>query len=122
MEIPDVVFETMLERIKEIQLTLRDLCAEMGKWRQNPVEGNGSQPPTEKQIHFLRGLGVDEIPTSKVEACQLLQELNQKLEDGQYSIPPTEKQLKYLKDLQYVGKMPESKEEAWELLRELRGD
>lgn len=127
MEISDVVFETMLERIKEIQLALRDLWAEMGKWRQNPVdttaptEGNGSQPPTEKQIHFLRGLGVQEIPASKVEARRLLQELNERLEEGEYSIPPTEKQLKYLKDLKYAGKMPESKEEAWELLKGLRG-
>jgi hypothetical protein len=127
MEIPDDAVSTVLEQLQQIQLGLRSLRVEIGKWKQDSLdkaaspEGNGSQPPTEKQIRFLKGLGVQEMPATKVEARRLLQEINQKLELGEYSIPPTEKQLKFLKDLNYAGKTPESREEAWNILRELRG-
>ena len=122
MEIPDDVFEAMLQQMRQLQIGLRTVRAELGKWRQEPVEANfasraweEAEPPTEKQIQFLRGLGVEEIPASKDEARRLLQELNEKREAGEYSIPPTAKQLKYLKDLKYVGPIPESKEAAWKL-------
>src|SRR5208283_3611962 len=104
------------------------------KWRQEPVESSVQAqlavsvetetigPPTEKQIQFLRGLGVEDIPASKDEARRLLQELNEKREAGEYSPPPTAKQLKYLKDLKYAGPMPASKEAAWKLLQELKKD
>jgi hypothetical protein len=125
MEIPDDVFEAMLEQMRQMQIGLRTVCAELGKWRQEPVEPASPvvqeevEPPTEKQIQFLRGLGVEEIPASKNEARRLLQELNEKREQGEYSIPPPTKQLKYLKNLKYAGEMPKTKDAAWELLQEL---
>ena len=127
MEMPDDVFERMLERMKEIQFTLRDMRAELWKWRQEPDQPtagsqmDGVEPPTDKQLQFLRGLGVEEMPSSKVEARRMLQELNLKREAGEYSIPPTAKQLKYLQDLNYTGEIPQSREEAWKLIQELRG-
>jgi hypothetical protein len=134
MEIPDDVFEAMLEQMRQLQIGLRTVRAELGKWREQPIESSvqaqpavpveteSVEPPTEKQIQFLRGLGVEEIPESKDEARRLLQELNEKREQGEYSIPPTAKQLKFLKDLKYVGPIPESKEAAWKLLQELKKD
>lgn len=126
MEIPNDVFEALLEQLRQIQISLRTVRAELGKWRQEPLrpttpaETEEVEPPTEKQIVFLKGLGVQDIPGSKEEARQLLLELNAKREVGQYSIPPTEKQIKYLKDLKYTGPIPASKDEAWRLLQELR--
>jgi len=130
MEISDVAFVAMLEQMRQVQIGLRTLRAELEKWRRKPVEpttpgeteAEEVEPPTGKQIQFLRGLGVEEVPASKDEARQLLLELNEKREQGQYSIPPTAKQLKYLKDLKYAGPIPRSKEEAWELLQELKKD
>jgi len=125
MKIPDDVFETMLEQMRQMQIGLRTVCAELGKWRQEPAEPASLavqeevEPPTEKQIQFLRGLGVEDIPASKDGARQLLQELNEKIEQGEYSIPPTAKQLKYLKDLKYAGEIPKTKDAARELLQEL---
>jgi hypothetical protein len=131
MEIPDDAFESILEQMRQILIGLRTVRAELGKWRQEPVESSVSaqpavpvetesvEPPTEKQIQFLRGLGVEDIPPSKEEARRLLQELNEKRENGEYSIPPTAKQLKFLKDLKYAGPMPATKEAAWKLLQEL---
>ncbi len=133
MEIPDDVFEAMLEQMRQLQIGLRTVRAELGNWRQKPTgqmtftvtepaQTESIEPPTEKQIQFLRGLGVEEIPASKDEARQLLQELNEKREAGEYSPPPTAKQLKYLRDLKYAGPIPRSKEEAWKLLQELKKD
>jgi hypothetical protein len=134
MEIPDDVFHSTLEQMRQILIGLRTVRAELGKWRQEPVESTvqaqpavpveteSIEPPTEKQIQFLRGLGIEEIPASKEEARRLLQELNEKREQGEYSIPPTAKQLKFLKDLKYAGPMPETKEAAWQLLQELKKD
>jgi len=128
MEIPDDAFDSILEQMRQVQISLRTLRAELGKWRQEPEEPTPPavqeeiEPPTEKQIQFLKGLGVEEIPASKVEARLLLQELNAKKEAGEYSIPPTTKQLKFLKDLKYAGPMPETKEAAWKLLQELKKD
>lgn len=128
MEIPDYSFEELLEKMRQVQITLRNLRSEFLKWRQMPVEPATPgpivaviDPPTGKQILFLRGLGVEEIPVSKEEARRLLQELNAKKEAGEYSVPPTEKQLKYLRDLNYVGPIPVSKDEAWKLLQEFKG-
>ena len=129
MEISDVAFVAMLEQMRQVQIGLRTLRAELEKWRRKPVEpttpgeteAEEVEPPTGKQIQFLRGLGVEEVPASKDEARQLLLELNEKREQGQYSIPPTAKQLKYLKDLKYAGPIPRSKEEAWKLLQTLKG-
>ncbi len=130
MEISDEAFVAMLEQMRQVQIGLRTLRAELEKWRRKPVEPTTSgeteaediEPPTEKQIQFLRGLGVNDIPASKDEARRLLQELNEKREAGEYSIPPTAKQLKYLKDLKYAGPMPASKEAAWKLLQDLKKD
>src|SRR5208283_2695903 len=130
MEISDEAFVAMLEQMRQVQIGLRTLRAELEKWRRKPVEpttpgeteAETIEPPTEKQIQFLRGLGVEEIPASKDEARQLLLELNAKREQGEYSIPPTAKQLKFLKDLKYKGPIPESKEAAWKLLQELKKD
>jgi len=134
MEIPDDAIESILEQMRQMQIGLRNLRAELGKWRQEPVESavqaqpavpdetESVEPPTEKQIQFLKGLGVEDIPASKDEARRLLQELNEKREAGEYSPPPTAKQLKYLKDLKYAGPMPASKEAAWKLLQELKKD
>ncbi len=128
MEIPDDAIESILEQMRQILIGLRNVRAEFGKWRQEPVEPTSpavqeeAEPPTEKQIQFLKGLGVEEIPPSKEEARLLLQELNEKREAGEYSPPPTAKQLKYLKDLKYAGPMPASKEAAWKLLQELKKD
>ena len=130
MEISDGAFVAMLEQMRQVQIGLRTLRAELEKWRRKPVEpttpgeteAEEVEPPMGKQIQFLRGLGVEEVPASKDEARQLLLELNEKREQGQYSIPPTAKQLKYLKDLKYAGPIPRSKEEAWELLQELKKD
>jgi len=101
MEIPDDVFEAILEQMRQVQITLRNLRSNFGKWRQMPVQPTKSlpakaqsiEPPTEKQIAFLKSLGVEDIPATKIGAWQLLQELNEKREAGEYSIPPTEKQL-----------------------------
>ncbi len=126
MEIPEHVCETMLERMKEIQLSLRDLRAELGKWKSIPLSeedenpDHAPDPPTERQIQFLKGLGVEELPDSKVEARRLLQELNRRMENGEYAIPPTEKQITYLQDLGYDGEIPKSREEAWKLIQRLR--
>ena len=134
MEIPDDAIESILEDMRQMQIGLRNLRAELGKWRQEPVESavqaqpavpdetESVEPPTEKQIQFLKGLGVEDIPASKDEARRLLQELNEKREAGEYSPPPTAKQLKYLKDLKYAGPIPETKEAAWKLLQELKRD
>jgi len=134
MEIPDDAIESILEQMRQMQIGLRNLRAELGKWRQEPVESavqaqpavpdetESVEPPTEKQIQFLKGLGVEDIPASKDEARRLLQELNEKREAGEYSPPPTAKQLKYLKDLKYAGPIPETKEAAWKLLQELKRD
>jgi hypothetical protein len=125
MEIPDIVIETALEQMRQIQIGLRSLNAELGKWRReyveatSPVETESVEPPTEKQINFLKGLGVEDIPATKEAARQLLHELNEKRENGEYSIPPTAKQLKFLKGLKYTGELPESKEEAWKLIQDL---
>jgi hypothetical protein len=111
-----------------MQIALRNLRAELVKWKQEPVklevpiETESVESPTEKQIQFLKGLGVNDIPPSKDEARRLLQELNEKREAGEYSPPPTAKQLKYLKDLKYAGPMPASKEAAWKLLQDLKKD
>ena len=118
MEISDAAFESILEQLRQVQIYLRTVRAELGKWKKEPVEPTSPtvqeelEPPTEKQILFLRGLGVQEIPASKEEARRLLQKLNEKRDTGEYSIPPTEKQLKYLKDLKYAGEMPKTKEAA----------
>ena len=130
MEISDGAFVAMLEQMRQVQIGLRTLRAELEKWRRKPVEpttpgeteAEEVELPTEKQIQFLRGLGVEEVPASKDEARQLLLELNEKRELGEYSIPPTAKQLKYLKDLKYAGPIPESKAAAWKLLQELKQD
>lgn len=130
MEISDEAFVAMLEQMRQVQIGLRTLRAELEKWRRKPVEpttpgeteAEEVEPPTEKQIQYLRGLGVEKIPATKDVARRLLQELNEKREAGEYSPPPTEKQLKYLKDLKYAGPIPRSKEEAWELLQELKKD
>jgi hypothetical protein len=125
MEIPDDAIESILEQMRQMQIGLRTVCAELGKWRQEPADPASPavkeevEPPTEKQIQFLKGLGVEDIPASKVEARMLLQELNEKRDAGEYSIPPTAKQLKYLKNLKYAGEMPKTKDAAWELLQEL---
>lgn len=127
MEMPDHVVETILERIKDVQLTLRDVRSELLTWRQKPIPPavefpmDSVEPPTEKQIQYLKGLGVEEVPASKLEARQLLKEIIEKREVGEYSIPPTEKQLRFLKSLKYEGPAPETKEEAWKLIQELRG-
>lgn len=126
MEIPNDVFDAMLEEMRQVQITLRNLRAELGKWRQEPIEmatpapTEAAEPPTEKQVQFLRGLGVIDIPGSKEEARRLLQELNAKREAGEYAAPPTARQLKFLKDLKYAGPTPASKDEAWKLLQELK--
>lgn len=134
MEIPDDVVDKIFEQMRQVQITLRTLRVELGKWRKVPiepaeqgtpavpVETESVEPPTEKQIQFLKGLGVEEIPPSKDAARRLLQELNERREAGEYSIPPTAKQLKYLKDLNYAGPIPENKEAAWKLLHELKKD
>src|SRR5208337_770480 len=130
MEISDEAFVAMLEQMRQVQIGLRTLRAELEKWRRKPVqpavpvetEAESIEPPTEKQIQFLKGLGVEDIPASKDEARRLLQELNEKREAGEYSPPPTAKQLKYLKDLKYAGPVPASKEAAWKLLQELKKD
>jgi hypothetical protein len=128
MEIPDDAVESILEQMRQVQISLRAVRIELGKWRREPVESIvQAQPaqteaielPTERQIQFLRGLGVEDIPASKDEARRLLQELNEKREQGEYSIPPTAKQLKYLKGLKYAGEMPKTKDAARELLQEL---
>lgn len=132
MEMPDDVFEELLEQMRQIQISLRVVRAELVKWKKEPVESTvqaqpalpvqaeSIEPPTEKQIQFLKGLGVVDIPASKEEARRLLQELNEKREHGDYSAPPTEKQLKYLRDLKYAGEMPRTKDEAWTLLQALK--
>jgi hypothetical protein len=130
MEIPDDAIESILEQMRQILIGLRNLRNELGKWRHEPIESavphktelEAVEPPTEKQIQFLRGLGVEEIPASKGEARLLLQELNEKRDAGEYSVPPTAKQLKYLKDLKYAGEMPKTKDAAWKLLQELKKD
>ena len=128
MEIPDDAIESILEQMRQMQIGLRNLRAELRKWRQEPVqpvvpaETESVEPPTEKQIQFLRGLGVEDIPASKDETRRLLQELNEKRDAGEYSPPPTAKQLKFLKDLKYAGPMPATKEAAWKLLQELKKD
>ncbi|GEM_PF-3119481 len=134
MEIPDDAIESILEQMRQILIGLRNLRTELGKWRQEPVESTAKaqpavqvetesiEPPTEKQIQFLKGLGIEEIPASKDEARRMLQELNEKRETGEYSPPPTAKQLKFLKDLKYRGPIPETKEAAWKLLQELKKD
>jgi hypothetical protein len=134
MEIPDDVFEAMIEQMRQIQISLRTVRTEFGKWKKEPVESTvqaplavpveteSIEPPTEKQIQFLKGLGIEEIPASKDEARRMLQELNEKREAGEYSPPATPKQLKFLKDLKYAGPMPETKEAAWKLLQELKKD
>ncbi|MGA2226300.1 MAG: hypothetical protein ABSH41_17835 [Syntrophobacteraceae bacterium] len=128
MEIPDDAIESILEQMRQMQIGLRNLRAELGKWRQEPEEPampalqEEVEPPTEKQIQFLKGLGVEEIPGSKEEARLLLQELNAKKEAGEYSMPPTAKQLKFLKDLKYRGPIPETKDAAWKLLQKLKKD
>ena len=128
MEIPDDVFEAILEQMRQVQITLRNLRSDFGKWKRQmpfqpaisvPAEVQTIKPPTEKQILFLKSLGVEDIPATRIEAWELLQELNEKRENGEYSIPPTAKQLKFLKALKYAGPVPESKEEAWRLLQEL---
>ena len=128
MEIPDDAFDSILEQMRQVQISLRTLRAELGKWRQEPEEPampalqEEVEPPTEKQIQFLKGLGVEEIPGSKEEARLLLQELNAKKEAGEYSMPPAAKQLKFLKDLKYRGPIPETKDAAWKLLQKLKKD
>jgi len=134
MGIPDDTLDTAIEQIRQLQIGLRNLRAELVKWRKGPVESSvqaqpavpveteSVEPPTEKQVQFLRGLGVEDIPASKDEARRLLQELNERREQGEYSIPPTAKQLKYLKDLKYAGEMPKTKDAAWKLLQELKKD
>ena len=74
MEIPADVLEIVLEQMRQIQISLRTVRAELGKWRKEPVESTlqaqpavpfeaeEAEPPTEKQVQFLRGLGVEEIP------------------------------------------------------------
>lgn len=127
MEIPDNEIKSIFEEIQQIQLGLRSVLAELEKWRKEsggstaPTEEDleGVEPPTEKQIVFLKGLGVEEIPASKEEARLLLHELNEQLEAGEYVVPPTAKQLKYLRNLKYGGPIPESKDAAWKLLQEL---
>jgi hypothetical protein len=121
------VLEAVVELMREIQLTLRDVRAELVKWKDKPGGATAQwqtgtdKPPTEKQLQYLKGLGIEEIPTSKIEARQMLAEIIEKRETGEYSIPPTEKQFKYLKSLGYEGPVPETKEEAWELIQELKG-
>jgi hypothetical protein len=128
MEISNGTLDTAIEQIRQMQIALRNLRAELVKWKQEPVklevpiETESVESPTEKQIQFLKGLGVNDIPPSKDEARRLLQELNEKREAGEYSPPPTAKQLKYLRDLKYPGEMPETKEAAWKLLQELKKD
>jgi hypothetical protein len=128
MEISNGTLDTAIEQIRQMQIALRNLRAELVKWKQEPVklevpiETESVESPTEKQIQFLKGLGVNDIPPSKDEARRLLQELNEKREAGEYSPPPTAKQLKYLKDLKYAGPMPASKEAAWKLLQDLKKD
>lgn len=126
MEIPDDAFEALLEQMRQVQITLRNLRSDFGKWRSSTVEPASPapmevvDPPTEKQVQFLRGLGVNDIPGSKEDARRLLQELSAKREAGEYSVPPTERQLKYLRDLNYAGPIPASKEAAWKLLQQLK--
>lgn len=125
MEIPDDVFERVLEEMRQLQLGFRTIWTELEKLKQEPGKATSPttqeiEPPTEKQIQFLRDLGVEDIPPSKEEARQLLHELNEKLETGEYVIPPTSKQLKFLKDLGYSGPVPESKQAAWKLLQGLK--
>jgi hypothetical protein len=128
MELADDALEALIDRMKQVQFNLRDIRIDLEKLRyKQPIESTVErteevEPPTEKQIQFLRGLGVEEIPASKEEARRLLQELNEKREAGEYSPPPTEKQLKYLKDLKYAGEMPKTKDAAWKLLQELKKD
>lgn len=127
MNIPDDVVAKMMEQMRQIQLWMSDFRAQMEKFRPQSTEEpqpqtKPAEPPTEKQIKFLKNLGVEDIPATKLEAWQLLQELNEKRENGEYSIPPTAKQLQYLKALKYAGPIPESKEEAWEILQELKKD
>ena len=134
MEIPDDAIESILEQLRQIQISLRTVRTELGTWKKEPVESTvqaqpavpveteSIEPPTEKQVLFLKGLGVEEIPATKDEARRMLQELNEKREAGEYSIPPTAKQLKFLNDLKYAGPMPASREAAWKLLQELKKD
>ena len=71
MEIPDDAFESILEQLRQVQIYLRTVRAELGKWKKEPVEPTSPsvqeeiEPPTEKQIQFLKGLGVEDIPASK---------------------------------------------------------
>jgi hypothetical protein len=126
MAIPDNVMLTIIEQIRQIQISLRHVRSDLEKWRQETAEMTTPpvreevEPPTDKQIQFLKGLGVEEIPASKIEARRLLQELNEKRETGEYSIPPTAAQLKYLRDLKYAGEMPRTKDDAWKILQELK--
>ena len=128
MELADDALEALIDRMKQVQFNLRDIRIDLEKLRyKQPIESTVErteevEPPTEKQILFLKGLGVEEIPASKEEARRLLQELNEKREAGEYSPPPTEKQLKYLKDLKYAGEMPKTKDAAWKLLQDLKKD
>jgi hypothetical protein len=126
MELADDALEALIDRMKQVQFNLRDIRIDLEKLRyKQPIESTVErteevEPPTEKQIVFLKGLGVEEIPASKEDARRLLQELNEKREAGEYSPPPTEKQLKYLKDLKYAGEMPKTKDAAWKLLQDLK--
>ncbi len=128
MELADDALEALIDRMKQVQFNLRDIRIDLEKLRyKQPIESTVErteevEPPTEKQILFLKGLGVEEIPASKEDARRLLQELNEKREAGEYSPPPTEKQLKYLKDLKYAGEMPKTKDAAWKLLQDLKKD
>ena len=129
MYIANDLMQTIVKQLKGIQLTLANLEAEMERWRRRsvlPTEKchleveSDDEPPTEKQIQYLKGLGVEEIPTSKLEARQLLTEIIEKREIGEYSIPPTTKQLQYLRNLKYEGPTPATKDEAWRLIQDLQ--
>ena len=45
MEIPDDAFESILEQMRQIQIGLRTVRAELGKWRQEPVESTVQAQP-----------------------------------------------------------------------------
>jgi hypothetical protein len=75
-----------------------------------------TQPPSEKQLSYLKGLGCNSIPNSKQEATALIDSfLSKRLPSDKQ--PPSDKQLSYLKILG-CRIIPKSKQEGMNLISE----
>ena len=135
---------TLKEIAKELQRTEAAITAKIRELDLEKLTGRNI-PPSTKQIDFIKKLGGQQIPKSRIEASRLIDELKSKpttaqlveldrlgysgnkpksWQDANKQIskyhPPRDDQLEELNQLEYHGKRPENEFDAFQKIQSLK--